>query len=106
MKPIFIPQYINQYLSGNDHSAPYMESVKKAYQTALLKGAPEISIVIPAYNEEENIVPTLASLCNNKTGRSVEIIVVNNVVAANLGVDLRELFQGINGGFDEERHEA
>src|SRR5258708_4628917 len=33
---------------------------------------------MPAYNEEENIVPTLASLCNNKTSRSVEIIVVNN----------------------------
>ncbi|MDB5211476.1 MAG: hypothetical protein JWQ30_2303, partial [Sediminibacterium sp.] len=41
-------------------------------------GAPEISIVIPAYNEEESIVKTLYSLCLNNTGRSVEIIVVNN----------------------------
>ena len=33
---------------------------------------------MPAYNEEDNIVQTLASLCNNETQRSVEIIVVNN----------------------------
>lgn len=78
MKPIFIPRYIKQYLSSNDKNPVYLESVSNAYQTNLVKGPPEISIVMPAYNEEENIVPTLASLCNNKTSRSVEIIVVNN----------------------------
>jgi glycosyltransferase involved in cell wall biosynthesis len=39
---------------------------------------PEISIVMPAYNEAENIVPTLASICNNRTNKRIEIIVVNN----------------------------
>jgi len=34
--------------------------------------------VIPAYNEENNILRTLNSLANNKTKWSVEIIVVNN----------------------------
>ncbi|PTS91701.1 glycosyl transferase family 2 [Pedobacter sp. HMWF019] len=39
---------------------------------------PEISIVIPAYNEEESIVSTLASLCSNRINLPIEIIVVNN----------------------------
>jgi len=78
MKPVFIPRYISQYLNNNNNSASTLDAVKTAYHANLVKGAPEISIVIPAYNEEENIVPTLASLCNNVTGRSVEIIVVNN----------------------------
>jgi glycosyltransferase involved in cell wall biosynthesis len=48
-----------------------------AYKS-LHKGDPEISIVMPAYNESHNIVPALASLCHNKTSKAVEIIVVNN----------------------------
>jgi len=62
MRPLKIPSYINSYLKLDYFS----------------KGEPEVSIVMPAYNEETNIVQTLASLCNNVTGRSVEIIVVNN----------------------------
>jgi glycosyltransferase involved in cell wall biosynthesis len=78
MKPVFIPPYISQYLNNNNKNASTLEAVSTAYNANLVKGFPEISIVIPAYNEEENIVPTLASLCNNITGQSVEIIVVNN----------------------------
>jgi len=78
MKAIFIPKYINQYLTNKNYSAPELAAVKNAYQFNLAKGNPEISIVMPAYNEEENIAPTLASLCNNITSRPVEIIVVNN----------------------------
>jgi len=78
MKPIFIPRYIKQYLNSVHYSATDLEAVKTAYNNNLYKGAPEISIVMPAYNEEQNIVPTLASLCNNYIGKSVEIIVVNN----------------------------
>lgn len=78
MKPVFIPRYISQYLDDNNKGHLTLESVNTAYHTNLFKGQPEISIVIPAYNEEENIIPTLASLCNNITARAVEIIVVNN----------------------------
>ncbi|WP_316844662.1 glycosyltransferase family 2 protein [Pedobacter psychrodurus] len=45
---------------------------------AISVGDPEVSVVIPAFNEEDNILPTLASLAANKTKRVVEIIVVNN----------------------------
>lgn len=75
MRPLSIPAYISNYL--NPQSAPDTDAIQQAYQR-LYKGNPEVSIVMPAYNEEENIVPTLASLCHNITNRSVEIIVVNN----------------------------
>jgi glycosyltransferase involved in cell wall biosynthesis len=39
---------------------------------------PLVSVVIPVYNEEINIVRTLHSLSRNKTTYGVEIIVVNN----------------------------
>jgi glycosyltransferase involved in cell wall biosynthesis len=78
MRPILIPKYISAYLQNNTHEAATLNSIKSAYLGNLVKGEPEISIVMPAYNEEENIVPTLASLCNNFINRSVEIIVVNN----------------------------
>src|ERR1700743_1044042 len=79
MKPVFIPQYISAYLQNNIHTAAALNEIKNAYQVKLVKGhPPDISIVMPAYNEEENIIPTLTSLCNNIIDLSVEIIVVNN----------------------------
>jgi glycosyltransferase involved in cell wall biosynthesis len=39
---------------------------------------PEVSIVIPAWNEENNLFKTLSSLASNNTNRTVEIIVINN----------------------------
>lgn len=39
---------------------------------------PDVSIVIPAYNEEKNLLKTLSSLADLKTKRSLEILVVNN----------------------------
>ncbi|WP_158996080.1 glycosyltransferase family 2 protein [Mucilaginibacter sp. L196] len=77
MRPLKIPPYINSYLKLDYFSKDVLASIDKIYHN-LLKGEPEVSIVMPAYNEETNIVQTLASLCNNVTGRSVEIIVVNN----------------------------
>jgi glycosyltransferase involved in cell wall biosynthesis len=39
---------------------------------------PEVSVVIPAWNEENNIYRTLSSLANNRTAYKVEIVVINN----------------------------
>jgi glycosyltransferase involved in cell wall biosynthesis len=39
---------------------------------------PDISVVIPAWNEENNIFRTLSSLSANKTNYKVEIVVINN----------------------------
>ncbi|WP_316788117.1 glycosyltransferase family 2 protein [Pedobacter frigoris] len=77
MRPLDIPANIAKYLDGNISLDEMCKSASEGY--AQLSGAsPEVSIVIPAYNEENNIVPTLMSLCTNKTERIVEIIVVNN----------------------------
>ena len=74
MRPVFIPADIKKYI-GNSSIRP--EDVKQAYQQISV-GEPEISVVMPAYNEESTIVPTLASLCNNIVSRPIEIVVVNN----------------------------
>ena len=77
MRPIAIPNYIssNYYLT----EAPEINCnrIKTAYQQ-LQKGPIQVSVVIPAYNEENNILRTLGSLANNQSKWSVEIIVVNN----------------------------
>lgn len=77
MRPVSIPSYINSYLDLDYFSKDVLADIKRAYKN-LTSAKPEVSIVMPAYNEETTIVQTLASLCNNVTGRSVEIIVINN----------------------------
>ena len=76
MRPINIPASITKYIS--QLSQEELVNVALSGYKSLLKELPEVSIIIPAYNEEKNIVPTLASLCQNKTSRSVEILVVDN----------------------------
>ena len=39
---------------------------------------PEVSIVIPAWNEQNNIYRALSSLASNHTTQKVEIVVINN----------------------------
>lgn len=111
MRPISIPEYISK--SWNlDHTSPSsIRQIREAY--TVLSGnqdQPEVSVVIPAYNEEKNILQTLYSLANNKCSRPVEIVVVNNnskdnteELVLSTGVRcVRELKQGItaarNGG--------
>lgn len=79
MRPISIPAYISQFWNADKQSEALFTQTREAYGRLLKhESEPEVSVVIPAYNEEDNIVQTLASLCNNITSRSVEIIVVNN----------------------------
>lgn len=111
MRPISIPSYIQNSWNIDYSSDKTFQQIREAY-SALSKGsaAPEVSVVIPAYNEEKNIVQTLYSLCNNVSTKSVEIIVVNNnskdnteaLVSATGVRCVREIKQGItaarNGG--------
>jgi len=65
--------------------------------------SPLVSIVIPAWNEEENIAKTIASLANNEFDFECELLVVNNnstdstqQVLDNIGVrSVLETSQGI-----------
>lgn len=75
MRPTTIPTYIRKLWASD---ADKKTALTKSNAARLLKGTPEVSVVIPAFNEEENILPALLSISNNITDRSVEIIVVNN----------------------------
>lgn len=77
MRPIQIPKAVRKYIESSLSKAEMCKQVAANYK-ALYKGEAEISVVMPAYNETNCIVPTLASLCQNKTSRNIEIIVVNN----------------------------
>lgn len=103
MRPIAIPSYISGlWNTGANTHDENIALIRQRYP-ALSKGAPEVSVVIPAYNEEKNILRTLLSLSSNNTPRSVEIIVVNNNSVDNTeslvtatGIQcIRELKQGI-----------
>lgn len=101
MRPLKIPAQILKYVDKRVSEKEMCKSAATAY-AALAGAKPEVSIVMPAYNEAENIVPTLASLCHNKTHRSVEIIVVNNNSKDNTGelanaCGVKCVFQPIQG---------
>jgi glycosyltransferase involved in cell wall biosynthesis len=77
MRPIFIPAYINDLYNHSISDPSLIKKIQQAY-SHLQKENPVVSVVIPAYNEEKNILQTLLSLSNNITEWPVEIIVVNN----------------------------
>ncbi len=78
MRPITIPPGIRKlWDAGCSTNEDNISRIRPLYDR-LSKGTPEVSVVIPAYNEEKNILRTLLSLASNTTQRTVEIIVVNN----------------------------
>lgn len=77
MRPINIPGNIREHYQPNDVLKNKLTLISGKLQK-LCSVEPEISIVIPAYNEETTILQTLSSLAANTTQRTVEIIVVDN----------------------------
>jgi glycosyltransferase involved in cell wall biosynthesis len=77
MRPLTIPSDIQKYWTSDVKLEYLIKDTREAYQN-LLKGYPEVTIIIPAYNEEKTIVQTLNSIAHNITSYSVEIIVANN----------------------------
>ena len=102
MRPVSIPNHIQSCWQSSLTTPQKIDSIKDNYGH-LLKGLPNVSIVIPAYNEEANILQTLLSLSSNITHYSVEIIVVNNnskdateqLVTASGVICVNELIPGI-----------
>lgn len=102
MRPIGIPAHVQEHNQPNAALNMKLAGIRERFEQ-LLKGDPEVSIVMPAYNEEENILRTLSSLSRTITNRSVEIVVVNNnskdrteTMVMSTGVRcIRETTQGI-----------
>ncbi len=78
MRPITIPKKIKDIIKSPLVFKERISFIKSSYKKLRKSGEPDVTIVIPAYNEEKNILGTLQSLAANITERRVQIIVVNN----------------------------
>jgi len=105
MSTFSLPNWIKPHLFLNkrfiDLSEAEINTLKERL-SFLRHDNPEVTVAIPAWNEENNIYRTLSSLSESKTNYKVEIIVINNnssdktqVVLDKLGV--RTFFQPIQG---------
>ena len=100
-----LPDWLDQHLFTGKDFKDIGESELEELRSRLSKfnhENPEVSIVIPAWNEENNIYRTLSSLASNITDKNVELLVINNNSTDNtqkvldrLGV--RSYFQPIQG---------
>lgn len=77
-----VPDWVLQH---NSHSYASSQAVPAAVIEQLRQGLarfnhpdPEVSIVIPAYNEEENILKTLSSFAAMHSSYRTELLVINN----------------------------
>lgn len=77
MRPVTIPKSIKKFASLQTTPEIQIRFIKENY-LKWSNAYPEVSVVIPAYNESKNILQTLASLTSNTTKRIVEVIVINN----------------------------
>ncbi|MBE7170946.1 MAG: glycosyltransferase family 2 protein [Williamsia sp.] len=77
MRPIAVPPYISVHNQPVDVLEKQAVFIKTKLQQ-FFSEEPEVSVVIPAYNEEQHILKTLASLAASATDKKFEVIVVNN----------------------------
>lgn len=81
MSLLGLPKWILPHLFTNKRFEDLTEGEIQALRERIgrfREEAPEVSVVIPAWNEENNIYRTLSSLSASNTRYKVEIIVVNN----------------------------
>jgi cellulose synthase/poly-beta-1,6-N-acetylglucosamine synthase-like glycosyltransferase len=76
-----LPEWVRSHLypskKFNDLTVAEIEDLKNRL-SFFKSDNPHISVVIPVWNEENNIFRTLSSLASNITKHKVEIIVINN----------------------------
>ncbi|WP_442588357.1 glycosyltransferase family 2 protein [Pedobacter sp. AW31-3R] len=77
MRPLLIPESITRLNKDKEVLEKEISRIKENFSN-LNTGEPLISVIIPAYNEEENLLKTLYSLSLSTTSHAVEVIVVNN----------------------------
>ena len=75
--PKWLKEHLFEYSSIEDIPKNQLEKIK----TNLAKFSnlnPEVSIVMPVWNEEQNIIKTLSSISQNKSNYKCELIIINN----------------------------
>lgn len=76
-----LPFWLKRHLYLNKGFADLTSAELNNIKTKLSKfqhASPEVSVMIPAWNEANNIFRTLSSLAASNTKRKVEIVVINN----------------------------
>ncbi len=81
MPALSVPKWVRSHLyenrKFNNLSISEIASIKKRLENCR-NVQPDVSIVIPAWNEEDSIFRTLSSLASTTTNLKVELIVINN----------------------------
>ncbi len=77
MRPLFVPISVRNFDKDTENLKTKLPSIAENF-AKLYAEEPDISIIIPAFNEENNILKTLYSLSCSNTNKKVEVIVVNN----------------------------
>ncbi len=75
--PSWIKQHIYTGKNFDDLTASELDELRLRI-ARFTEETPEVSVVIPAWNEENNIYRTLSSLSASNTRYKVEIVVINN----------------------------
>lgn len=77
MRPIAVPSYIARHNQPVEVLEQRVQEIGANLQK-FFSADPEVSVIIPAYNEEQHILKTLSSLSASVTSKKIEVIVVNN----------------------------
>lgn len=98
------PDWLNEHLSIPDDPFQLEESFFQALRQRMKNFShpePEISVMIPCWNEEANIVRTISSLSHQQSNRKIEIVFIDN----NSQDRTRELLDrcGVASGFVEKQ---
>jgi glycosyltransferase involved in cell wall biosynthesis len=81
MKRFGIPTWLSQHCVGYHPDSPEGNAVLDRVRDGLARfqaDDPEVTIAIPVFNEEANLVQTLSSLAALETNLRVQLLVVNN----------------------------
>lgn len=78
MRPLHIPDYIALHNKMTSELLANIEDIKHNINGLARGTNPLVSVIIPAYNEENGILKTLSSLSQTITTYPLEIIVVDN----------------------------
>lgn len=78
MRPITTPSYVTTHYHDKNYFLEHIDEIRNGIRGLVKGDQVDVSVVIPAYNEEEKILRTLASLSKTQTSLSAEILIVNN----------------------------
>ncbi|MFQ5448318.1 MAG: glycosyltransferase family 2 protein, partial [Saprospiraceae bacterium] len=81
LKRLTVPAWVRRhqftYSDYRSAAAERIEAIRRGLEN-LKAPSPAVSIVIPAYNEEKELLNTLSSLSELQPDRPTELIIVNN----------------------------